>query len=159
MEKKQKAVKDYGRAIEDPTEMRILFQTCLRLHRYKRATALLQRFARTFAENKRALLDVHNQYIQAMVSDMIMNRKPALMAQLQKWFEVEMRIRVHQLEPDAMTYALMIKASLHTLHGPKRDRTVRRYWALAKDAGVENEVLNLPVLTDSELGEVTEVSR
>jgi DNA-directed RNA polymerase len=139
-------------------EMRIIYQACLRLHRYKRAEVLLRRFGKMFAENKPALLEVHNQYLHSMVSYIMTNRKASMLAPLQKWFEVEMRRRLYQLEPDATSYALMIKASLHSLHGPKRDRTVRRYIALASDDGVENETLGLPILTDAELGQISEVS-
>ena len=151
-------IKAYEEVSGDPTELRLVFQTCLRLHRYNRATAILDRFALLYSENKPALLEVHNQYIQAVVSDIILNRKASLMPSLQKWFEVDMRIKGHKLEPDATTYALMIKASLHTLHGPKRDRTVRRYWDLAKKSGVEYEVLTMPILTEAEMGKITEVS-
>jgi len=75
---------------------------------------------------------------------------------MQRWFELDMPNG--KVQPDAKTYAIMIRMALRMLHGSKRDRSVRRYWEFAKRDGVEDQVLAVPILSELELGELSEVS-
>jgi hypothetical protein len=51
----------------------------------------------------------------------------------------------------------MIRMSLRMLHGSKRERSVRRYWGLAKKADLHEDLLASEVLTDLDLGELSKV--
>lgn len=140
----------------DTAEMHATLHACLQLSRFERAAALLKRFRVFYPHDAPELLDAHNHYLRAIVTDAIMNRKEEMLVNIQHWFEVGMR-KVG-IEADGTSYALMIKSSLHLLHGSKRDRTIRRYWDLAKRADVHLELIRGPILTDWELGKLTEVN-
>lgn len=90
-----------------------------------------------------------------MVSHMIITRQPEMVRPLQKWFELDMP--GGGVKPDATTFAIMIRMALRMLHGPTRDRAVRRYWHLAKTDGLHEDLLGLEVLSDLELGELSKV--
>ncbi|KAI9705456.1 MAG: DNA-directed RNA polymerase [Candelina mexicana] len=139
----------------DATEIRMTLEACLRVGRVERASALVKRLGKIYAHDSKELLDAHNQYFRGAVTQIIRHRDEVALKAAQKWFEVEMRGR--GVEPDATTYALLIKASLQTLQGPKAERTVRRYIDLASRSDHDNEVLNLPILTDAELFQVTRI--
>lgn len=133
-------------------EARSTFDACLRVHRFERAQALLTRLAMFFPPGAGDVQDACNEYIGELVDAIASYQKRENLAPLQKFFEFGMR----QLEisPDQATYALMIRAALSALDGPKRDRTIRRYWHLAKEGGFENLV---QVLSPHELGQLQEV--
>jgi DNA-directed RNA polymerase len=60
--------------------------------------------------------------------------------------------------PNEETFAIMLHMAIRMLHGTKRERTVRRYWELAQKAGLEEEIVGLEVLEDSDVGELSRVS-
>lgn len=128
----------------------------LKIGRFDRATALIYRLGQFFPTGSPEYLDIHNRYLQAVISHMIFTRQNDMVLPVQRWFEVDMP--KGGVTPDATTYASMIRMSLRMLHGPKRDRTVRRYWEMAKNAVIEEEVLAVPVLSELELGELSEVN-
>ncbi|KAI9723977.1 MAG: hypothetical protein M1812_000695 [Candelaria pacifica] len=136
-------------------ELRTTLEACLRVGRIERASVLVKGLARAYAHDSKELLDSHNQYLRGAVTHIIRHRDEVALKAAQKWFEVEMKAR--GVEPDATTYALLIKASLQTLQGPKAERTVRRYIDLASHSDHDIEVLNLPILSDAELFQVTRI--
>jgi DNA-directed RNA polymerase len=139
----------------DINEMLANLDVSLSVGMFDRGAALIRRLGTLLSADSSELLNLHNKYIRSMVSYMILSRNPKMVWPAQRWFEVDMR---HGgVQPDATTYALMVRMSLRMLHGPKRDRTVRRYWELAKRTGVEEELLGLPVLSELDLGELSEV--
>ncbi len=140
----------------DVADIHMTLEACLRVGRLERASALVRRLGQVYASDSKALLEAHNQYLRGAVTQIIRDRDEGALKAAQKWFEVEIRGR--GVEPDATTYALLIKASLQTLQGPKAERTVRRYIDLASRSDHDNEVLNLPILSDAELFQVTRVS-
>jgi DNA-directed RNA polymerase, mitochondrial len=139
----------------DATEMLANLDASMRVGRFDRAASLLRRLAEFYPFHSPEYLELNNRYLQAMVSHMIVTRQNELVWALQKWFEVDMPRG--GVRPNATTYAVMIRMALRMLHGTKRDRTVRRYWEMAKSTGVE-EVLALPILSELELGELSKVS-
>jgi len=139
----------------DVDEMMANLDISLKVGRFDRAAALIQRLGKFYPFGSPEYLDLHNRYLQAMVSHMIMTRQDSMVQPLQRWFEIDMP--QGGVKPDATTYAIMIRMALRMLHGSKRDRTVRRYWEKAKQAEIEEEVLALPILSELELGELSEV--
>jgi DNA-directed RNA polymerase len=93
--------------------------------------------------------------MKEMVAHMVLTRDQTMVLPLQKWFEVDMP--AGGVTPDAITFAIMIRMALRMLHGSKRDRTVRRYWELAQNAEVEEELVGIEVLEDSDVGELSKV--
>ena len=137
-------------------EMLATLDACLRAGKVDRAQAIVHRLAGSlYAYGSPELLGLHNNLIRGIVSDVIRTRSEKTYGMLQRWFEVDMKS--HQIVPDETSYALLLKAALNVPYGSKRDRTIRRYWDMVKKEGMENEVLNLPVLSDLELGKLSEV--
>ncbi|KAJ9198588.1 hypothetical protein DTO164E3_5059 [Paecilomyces variotii] len=139
----------------DAEEMMANLDVSLKIGRFDRASALIHRLGQFFPSGSPEYLDIHNRYLQSVVSHMIFTRQNDMVLPVQRWFEVDMP--KGGVTPDATTYASMIRMALRMLHGPKRDRTVRRYWEMAKNAEIEEEVLAVPVLSELELGELSEI--
>lgn len=141
----------------DEDEMLANFHMSIKVGRFDRAAALLNRLRFFYAVGSPEYLALHNIYLKDMVSHMIITRQYQMALPLQKWFEVDMP--AGGVRPDATTYAVMIRMALRMLHGSKRDRSVRRYWELAKRADLQEELLTVEVLSDLDLGELSRVSR
>ncbi|KAE8150605.1 hypothetical protein BDV25DRAFT_154124 [Aspergillus avenaceus] len=139
----------------DEDEMMANLEISLKVGKMDRAASLVTRLGEFHSLNSPEYLAIHNRYLEEMVSHMIVTRQQNMVLPLQRWFEVDMTSG--GVQPDARTYAIMIRMALRMLHGGKRDRTVRRYWELAKEAEVEEEVLAIPVLSELELGELSEI--
>ncbi|KMU81802.1 DNA-directed RNA polymerase [Coccidioides immitis RMSCC 3703] len=140
----------------DTNEMLANLDVSLTVGMFDRAAQLVHRLSTLYPHGSPEIVDLHNKYIRMMVSHMILNRRPSLVWDVQKWFEVQM-LQLAKVEPDATTYALMLRMTLRMLLGPRRDRSVRRYWKMAKEANVEEEVLGLPVLSEADLGLLSEI--
>ncbi|KAI9874259.1 MAG: DNA-directed RNA polymerase [Pleopsidium flavum] len=139
----------------DLMEIHLTLDACLKVGNLQRAAALVQRLARIYTPESPQLLEAHNQYLRANVEKIIRYKDQNTLKALQNWFEVE--IRVHGLEGDATTYALLLKASLQISQGPKMERTVRRYMELAFNTQLRDEALSLPILSEAELGLISQI--
>ena len=139
----------------DEEEMMANFDMSLKVGRFDRAAALINRLGTFYAVDSPEYRALHNRYLKEMVSHMIITRQHDMVPPLQKWFEVDMP--AGGVKPDATTYAAMIRMALRLLHGSKRDRSVRRYWELAKRADLHEELLAVEVLSDLDLGELSKV--
>ncbi|KAJ5811691.1 mitochondrial DNA-directed RNA polymerase [Penicillium riverlandense] len=140
----------------DQREMIANMDVSLKVGRFDRAAALIARVRHYFPLGSPEYLALHNRYMNAMVSHMIVTRQQQMILQLQRWFEIEMPNE--GVRPDATTYSIMIRMALRMLYGSKRDRTVRRYWQLAKKAGIdEEEIAGVEILSDLEFGELFEI--
>ncbi|PGH18460.1 hypothetical protein AJ79_00530 [Helicocarpus griseus UAMH5409] len=137
------------------TEMLANIDVSLSAGMFKRADVLIHRASRVVGHGTPELLNLHNKYLSAMISHMIIHRRQGMVWWAQKWFEVDMKYAF--AVPDATTYALMIKMALRMLFQEKQRRTVRRYWNLARDAEIEEEVLGLPILSEADLGLLSEI--
>lgn len=139
----------------DEDEMMANLDVSLKVGRFDRAASLVTRLGEYYPVGSPEYLALHNRYLEAMVSHMIVTRQHNMVLPLQRWFEVDMP--AGGVQADATTFAIMIRMALRMFHGGKRDRSVRRYWEFAKKASVEEEVLAVPVLSELELGELSEV--
>lgn len=140
----------------DEDEMLANFHMSVKVGRFDRAAKLLNRFRASFELGSPEYRALHNTLLKGMVAYMIVNRQHKMAMPIQRWFEVDMP--GGGVEPDATTYAAMIRMALRMFHGTKRDRTVRRYWQLAKQADLHEDLLAVEVLTDLDLGELSKVS-
>ena len=143
----------------DAHDIEITLQACLQLCRWNRAFALLRQLEHVYKYNSYSpqyLLEAYNRTLEAMVNDLVTNRNKNNIDRINRWVEVDMkRAGVH---PDAQTFALKIKVALATMDGSKRDRTVRRYWDLAKEYGIGPEVAGLRnILSDRDLGKLSQI--
>lgn len=151
-----KKVKSVNGIPRDMEEIRLTIDACLRVGNLERAATLVARLNRVYAADAPELLEAHNAYLRAGVESIIRRKDQEILKVLQRWFELEMRLR--GVEGDATTYALLLKASLQVAQGPKMERTVRRYMDLAFKANLRDEALSLPILSEGELGLISRVS-
>lgn len=139
----------------DLEELHLTLDACLRVGNLQRGAALVQRLRNIYTPDSPELLEAQNQYLMANVEQIIRHKDQDLLKALQKWFEIEIRSR--EIEPNATTYALLLKASLQVSQRAKMERTVRRYMELAQHAQLRDEALSLPLLTEAELGLISQV--
>lgn len=138
-------------------ELEATLEACLQIHRWDRAMAVLNQLRVVFQNDHSQLQRLYNKVLEAMVFDHIWNRTTDNLSKINTW--VEAVLGKADIKPDAQTFALKIKAAMATLQGPKRDRTVRRYWDMAKEHNVDWEVASLrEILSDSDLGKLSEIS-
>lgn len=140
----------------DEEEMKANFEISLRVGRFDRAAALMDRLATFYLCDSPEYTAFHNRYLKAMVQHMIAKRETNMIIPLQKWFEVDMP--AVGMKPDAHTYAVMIRMALRMFDGPQRARAVRRYWDFAKTSDLHEDLLAVEFLTDQDLGDLSEVS-
>lgn len=140
----------------DEIEMKANLELSLKVGEFERASKLISRLGHYHPPGSDEYLLIHNRFMKKMVAHMILNRQHEMILPLQKWFEVDMP--AGGVTPDASSFAIMIRMALRMLHGSKRDRTVRRYWELAQNAGLEEELVGMEVLEDSDVGELAKVS-
>ncbi|OGE52759.1 hypothetical protein PENARI_c009G00786 [Penicillium arizonense] len=139
----------------DETEMRANLEVSLKVGQFERAASLINRLGHYHPVGSQEYLNLHNRYLKEMVSYMILNRAQEMVLPLQKWFEVDMP--AGGVTPNEETFAIMLHMAIRMLHGTKRERTVRRYWELAQKAGLEEEIVGLEVLEDSDVGELSRI--
>lgn len=139
----------------DFEEMLANLDVSLAVGMFDRAAQLVQRLSTQYPHGSPEILSLHNKYIQMMVSHMIINRRSHMVFQVLRWFEVDMKMS--GVKPDATTYGLLLKMSLRMLNGTKRQRTVDRYWKLVCQAELEEAVVRVPVLSEADLGLLSEV--
>ena len=138
-------------------EIEGILRTCLKVGRLDRAAATLRRLNTIYKIDAPELVALHNEYIGFLVRQIVRTKDQNLLRQLQKWFEVDMCAK--GIAPRPTTIALMIQAALQESKQAKIDRTVRRYIALADEAGFMDEAMTvaLGMLTEQEIGRVTRV--
>ncbi|KAI2731105.1 hypothetical protein DTO012A7_4674 [Penicillium roqueforti] len=139
----------------DEIEMKANLELSLKIGEFERASKLITRLGHYHPPGSDEYLAIHNRFMRHMVAYMILNRQQDMVLPLQKWFEVDMP--AGGVTPDAISFAIMIRMALRMLHGSKRDRTVRRYWELAQNAGLEEELVGIEVLEDSDVGELSKI--
>jgi len=138
-------------------EVEATLDACLQIHRWDRALAVLKQLHSIYDGNQPELQRLYNKVLEAMVFDHIWNRSSENIVRINKWVEGDMKKA--GVGPNAQTFALKIKAAMATLSGSRRDRTVRRYWDMAKEYGVDWEVASLrEILSDNDLGKLSEIS-
>jgi len=137
-------------------EVETTLEACLQVQRWDRAFAILGQLNIIYQTKHAQLLRCYNRVLREMSLDLIYNRNMRNADKINNWVEVQMKKA--GLEPDAETFAWKIKIALATMEGSKRDRTVRRYWEMAKSANFENHVASLRhILHDSDLGKLSKI--
>lgn len=136
------------------------FSVALKTRDVNTAARVLERLAQFYDDDNPLFVDVHNQYLEVVVADMIANQsaenalKKAM--SLQAWFEV--KLPKGKIKSDPRTLAIMLRMSLRMFQGSRRDRTVRRYWNMVQRSSCEVEVLSMSdLLTERDLGEISQI--
>lgn len=135
-------------------EVIALLYACLQVGRIERASVIFKRIAQMPDVDRETLLHLQNHYLRAAVHEIMMKPSEQATQSLHKWFELEVRNK--NLPQDALTVAYMLKASLQSPPGQRRERLVSRYMDMVQgDAGLE--VLACNVLSPHELDMINHI--
>ncbi|KAI1611055.1 DNA-directed RNA polymerase [Exophiala viscosa] len=138
------------------TEVEATLDACLQVRRWDRAFTMLSQLSASHQTNPTRIQNSYNKVFSAMIDDFLRNHNMAHEKRINEWIEVHMRRA--GLEPDACTLALRIKVALESLGGGKRTRTIRRYWDMTTESGLESKVLSLrEVLDERDLGRLSQI--
>lgn len=139
------------------TTMELLqhLHTSLRVGRFNRAEAIIQRLAEQSPPTSPEVLHAHTAYLEEFLRTLASQSQDAAQAQstlksMQRWFEVEVMNK--GVQPDAKVLVVLIRAAIRALDGKKRDRAIRRYADLAETLGpeIQDEVLYSEDYDDNE---------
>jgi DNA-directed RNA polymerase, mitochondrial len=137
------------------SEIISILRACLQVGRIERGGVVLKRIGTLDVVTNEQLLHLHNEYLEAAVYQLSMKPSGTAMQSLHKWFELEIRNKALPL--NAETVAYMLKASLQTPPGVRRNRLVRRYMDIGKQRDLGLEVLSQDVLSAEDLNEITHI--
>lgn len=134
----------------DPAELHQNLHACLRVGRLDRAAALVRRLTDLYNPMAPEVVDAHNLYLRRLLESMHGDQSDVDIEDIEKWYNNEMMRR--DVQPDAQTFVIMLRASIAFLEGPQRDRSIRHFLELAKNAGpaVYEEVNTSPEFSESE---------
>jgi DNA-directed RNA polymerase len=128
-------------------ELMVHLHTCVIVGRRERAQAIVARLSEQCGVRSPEIRYAHRAILGEMLRSMATNpsgslRAKAVLAEMQKWFEVEVRNRGVPIE--AQILIIMMRASVFALEGSRMDRSIRRYAEIARDINDEvfEEVLN-----------------
>jgi DNA-directed RNA polymerase len=139
----------------DLSEILSILRACLQVGRIERAGVILKRVEKLEAVNEEQLLELHNEYLQAAVYQLSMKPSGSAAQALHKWFELEIR---HMALPlNAETIAYMLKASLQSPPGDRRNRLVRRYMDIGKQKDLGLQILSSETLSAEDLNDITHI--
>ncbi|EFX05804.1 mitochondrial DNA-directed RNA polymerase [Grosmannia clavigera kw1407] len=139
----------------DVDEMLSVVDACLQVGKLERAALVLKRLSRPEFAAVVDIVDLHNRYLRALLDRLTASPDTAAAEELHKWYEIEIRGKQAQQTPETIAY--MLKASLLTAHGARRDRLIDRYMSMAPgDAGLE--VLYMTdILNDQDRAAITDI--
>ncbi|KAF2143873.1 uncharacterized protein K452DRAFT_224185 [Aplosporella prunicola CBS 121167] len=141
----------------EPAELHSNLHACIRVGRYDRAASLVRRMRELYHPTAPELLEANNVYILTIVEKVIEKHPDYNINMLNAWLEVEMRD--NDIQPNAVTYACMLKAAIATTSGSIMERLVRRYLGLAEQAGedVLRATVSSEAYTDAEYAVISEL--
>jgi DNA-directed RNA polymerase len=130
---------------------------CLQIGKFDRAATTLRGLTEIYPKDSPVLLRTHNEYLAFLVGRIVITKDQNLLKHIQRWFEVDLREK--GVQPNGVTYALMVQATFQEANQKKIDRTIRRYVDLASSVGVWDDALQLipNLLNSQELGRATSV--
>ncbi|KAG8527416.1 uncharacterized protein KY384_007568 [Bacidia gigantensis] len=132
----------------DVNEIHQTLHASLRIGRFERAATLVRRLHQIYQPEAAGLLAAHKDYIREMTAMIIKTKNMLQLQALLKWYEIE--IKAQGVSQDAELFALIIQACLQDPNYKKRMRTVRRYYNIARDHGIEEETKErVPELEDA----------
>ncbi|KAK4169683.1 hypothetical protein QBC43DRAFT_306528 [Cladorrhinum sp. PSN259] len=109
----------------DVEESLSVFNACVQVGRLNRASLVLKRLATLGTVPPQHMMQLHNRYLQARISQLESEPGVDQAEEVHKWFESQIIGKGYT--PDPQTIAYMIKASLLTAQDKKRNKLVIRY--------------------------------
>ncbi|KAK4989567.1 DNA-directed RNA polymerase [Elasticomyces elasticus] len=119
----------------NPTDLLQHLYTCLRVNRFKRAEALIQRLLTLRPFNSSEVIHAHGLYLEESLRALStfqhdQERSQNILHDMQTWFEVQ--IRAKSVPADERVFNSMVRACIMVMTGNQRDRALKRYVHLAR---------------------------
>ncbi|EAQ87721.1 hypothetical protein CHGG_04340 [Chaetomium globosum CBS 148.51] len=139
----------------DLDEMLSVFEACVQVGRLDRASLVLQRFGRMNILEPEQAIELHNQYLQGRVSELMAEPRADKADDVHKWFELH--IRAARLPFTPLTIAYMLKTTLLTPADGTQAGRIDRYMSMMPEQNA-GEPLDLGnVLSDEDLAAIAEI--
>ncbi|KAL2132650.1 hypothetical protein VTI74DRAFT_3555 [Chaetomium olivicolor] len=133
----------------DHDEMLSVFEACVQVGRLDRAALVLKRFEKMTILDPHKKMELHNQYLEGRVAQLIAEPDNEKAEAVHKWFELH--IRAANLPITPITIAYMLKTTLLTSTGETQRARIDRYMGMMPQQNA-SEPLDLGnVLTDEDL--------
>lgn len=136
-------------------EIMEIFRACLQVGRFPRAATIMRRLNHVLKPEAPELIAAHNDYLRELVQIVVRTKDQTMLRDVYKWFEVD--IRGAGVIADASTYAFMIHTALQESNASKANRTIKRYFSLADEAGLlDGTLARLQILaSEQDFGRAT----
>lgn len=140
--------------------------TCLRVERFERARLVIDKIRLRCPKDSFEVQHAHHAYFEASLTHLLshptFNQRAAAYEALRDWFEND--LVQHEYPIDSRMLVTMMRATLNSLKGPKSERALRRYVAIAEasGSGMLDEICDADDFTDDEflrLGAVLPTSK
>ena len=128
-----------------------ILHACLQIGQLDRASATVRRLGLILLPDAPELLAAHNAYLGALVAKIVVTKDERLIREVHRWFHVDMLAArypegVHVtprmkrgVQPNALTIALIVQASLHGRDEKQIARSVRRYLGHARRLNIYDD--------------------
>ncbi|KAL3427294.1 DNA-directed RNA mitochondrial polymerase [Phlyctema vagabunda] len=133
-------------------EMLAILDACMHVGRIERAGVILKRLAKLGALDADDLLECHNRYLRSSLEQIMLKPSASACQEMHRWFEMEMRAQ--KVAHNHETLAYMLKASLQSPSGSRRERLVVRYMDMADH---QCAALIEDILSPMELNEILQI--
>ena len=128
---------------------------CVHVGRLDRAAVIVQRITGMFNPTVPSVIDAHHRYLSGRLDQLIKDPSQVRLIEMQKWLELD--IRTKGVPVDHAIIAIMLKAALAVLQGPRLYRTLRRYVRFAQHISNETyeHTLSSSLFTEKEINMIT----
>ena len=128
--------------------------TCLRVERFERARLVIEKIRLRCPKDSFEVQHAHHTYFKASLTQLLshttFNQRAVSYEALRDWFEND--LVQHEYPIDSQMLVTMMRAALNSLKGPKQERALRRYVAIAEasGSGMLDEIYDADDFTDDE---------
>ncbi|KAL9085846.1 MAG: hypothetical protein Q9159_004511 [Coniocarpon cinnabarinum] len=138
----------------DLSDLQQHLYACVQIGRMDRAALLARRITDMFVSTAGPVIDAHHRYLSGCLDQLQSAPSQEKLMEMQKWLELDVRTRGIPVGHGII--ALMLKASLLVLKGPRLDRTIRRYAMFAQQLSQDTyeDTLSSSIFTDQEMSKI-----
>lgn len=139
----------------DLDEMLSIFEACVHVGRLDRASMVLKRFGKMNILPADKLVELHNEYLQGRVAQLMVEPDAAVAEKVHEWFELQIQSPGLPFTP--LTIAYMLKTALLTSSGSRQKSFVNRYMSMMPHQNTAEPLDLGNVLTDDDLATIAEI--
>ncbi|OTB19972.1 hypothetical protein K445DRAFT_313764 [Daldinia sp. EC12] len=136
-------------------EMLSVFDACIQVGKLDRAALVIARLSDSGVMPDSALTDLHARYLRTSIDRAFEQPDSAWAQSLHKWYEIQIRGKNVPQTPEIV--ACMLKVSLLSTKGPRRERLVARYMELMPGDAIYQVLSEEDILTQQDVGIIASI--